>query len=377
MISDYQHSLEKQLAKLKQTIARPNILLLGATGAGKSTLANLMFGAAIFEVGNVKPVTKDINYYSSAETGIGIFDSQGYELGTGGEDAFLERIVGFATTPSEFCDEQSLHICWYCIPAERERIYPIDIQAIYEIRKLGIPTAVVITKSDLLSFAALARFSKKIKSEIPPNTPIFKVAKINISGGTETDMLSEWSRLSLPSSLHLAFARAQKVKLQAKKFMALEIVGLTSAQAKAVALNSFGSGVSDEIISQCMKMTAEILYVYEMEEIETLLGGMSGLIVVRNKLAALIAFVLEGLFEVVGHLLGSNTGRMVGKVIGQMLSSPAQSEAYGKIVVAIGETVIQICSELADKAISGKRVSDDKEELREKFVTGIQKRLEI
>jgi predicted GTPase len=58
----------------------PTILLLGATGAGKSSLINAVFGCKKAHVGAGKPVTKDFEFYeANDELSINLYDSKGHE----------------------------------------------------------------------------------------------------------------------------------------------------------------------------------------------------------------------------------------------------------------------------------------------------------
>ncbi len=375
MLSKYHQSLQNQLDYLKRSVARPNVLILGKCGAGKSTLANLVFGRNIFLTGAGRPVTKSISYFNSQERGIGIFDSQGYEFGAEAENSFFHEVVGFATKFCKVDDAEAVHLCWYCIPASQERVQSIDVRTISEIRALGIPTAIILTKSDLISIESLARLLKVLQQKLPPHSPVFRTAKVRTTD--DIHALCEWSKQSLPKSLQMAFTRAQGVELEIKTQTARQIVDRTMAHAGTLGLNPHDPAKTEEIIQCCISMTADILYIYEMEEIKSSLGGMAGIIEGSNKLVSLLAYLLEGFAEAVGHVMGEAPGRLLGQIVGRLLSSATQSKASQKIVWAVGGAVIEVCSSLGEGAL---RSSEGQEInprlLQEQFEKNIQKRLE-
>jgi predicted GTPase len=96
MLEDYYAEIRDQVDRLIREVPRPNILTLGITGGGKSSLINHVFADAVAATGAGKPVTQGITFYDSPACGIGIFDSRGYEFGTKGEEMYYQETVGFA-----------------------------------------------------------------------------------------------------------------------------------------------------------------------------------------------------------------------------------------------------------------------------------------
>ena len=69
-----------KITESERNLNRLNIMIIGKSGVGKSTLVNNLFRNDLAKTGGVKPVTKNINRYSLPNYPLTIYDSQGFEL---------------------------------------------------------------------------------------------------------------------------------------------------------------------------------------------------------------------------------------------------------------------------------------------------------
>lgn len=105
------------------TIQYLNILLLGYTGVGKSTLINSVLGLDKnneAKTGEGQPVTKEINHYTSQTvSGMRLWDTRGIELGTYGINEVEKDIKEIITTKTGGNPDEFIHCIWYCVSGKR------------------------------------------------------------------------------------------------------------------------------------------------------------------------------------------------------------------------------------------------------------------
>ena len=110
---------EEYQEKNKNTLY-PNIMLVGASGAGKSSLINAVFNGNIAATSDVRPETQGyFILYKGAEYGrsVNLIDTAGYELGQG--NTYYDEIHNAITQRK---DNDFIHVIWYCLSVANERI---------------------------------------------------------------------------------------------------------------------------------------------------------------------------------------------------------------------------------------------------------------
>lgn len=254
---------EYMFRELKNDVVKPNIMICGASGIGKSSMINSIFClstssdkyAHVGEEG--KAQTVGVNLYEGQ--GINIYDTEGYIITEkSGQKKFMNDIIGWIDKqmkeyPEEFT--KHIHEVWYCISAPGARIDSFDIEICNEINKRNIPFCIVLMKTDRASLTDLDKFKKIIRKEIKLNnsTPIgstntniqvLKEKDVSVfyysSNGeiqnkeklVEKDKLIQWSIENLDLSLANSMISSLRISLSDKKNRILkETVPLYSASA--------------------------------------------------------------------------------------------------------------------------------------------------
>ena len=156
VLDNLKNDIEEIISKKASVVNHLNILLLGPTGVGKSTLINVIYKEEICKTGKLKPCTQgEPKYFSSnklegSEQFIRLADSRGIEKGEYGVNQVLKSAKNFIqhylknNNPDEF-----VHLIWYCVNGTR--FEDIEKETLIELSKLytdnNLPIIVVYTQT--------------------------------------------------------------------------------------------------------------------------------------------------------------------------------------------------------------------------------------
>ena len=205
--------------------------LFGLTGVGKSTLVNAVFGAELADVGIGAPVTQDATLYHREGHWLGVYDTRGLELGTGG-GRILRQLRSFVDTNRLGAVDDQIHVIWYCLRAGDRRIQPAEEDFLRALADLGIPVLLVITQTPLTPGGdihpdARALADSLAEMDLPIRGVHFVNAVADAFAGVPShgldDLLADTARLA-PEGVRSALAAAQQVSARQKRTQALRWV---------------------------------------------------------------------------------------------------------------------------------------------------------
>ncbi|MEB3497250.1 GTPase, partial [Pasteurella multocida] len=163
---EFNHQYAQEMVWKEKTTT--NIVLLGATGVGKSALVNAIFGDNIVDSQAGKPVTQFLQKIEIPNKGITLWDTKGIEA------------QDYITTKSQLIDDikdgfqkafstkninEFPHIAWLCIKESSARIEPRDQELLEISKSFKIPTVIVFTDK----LAATDKFVEVAIKELSKN----------------------------------------------------------------------------------------------------------------------------------------------------------------------------------------------------------------
>lgn len=368
---DAAQAAQKIMDEIKEnysSLTTLNVVVIGKTGVGKSTLINSVFGENVAEVGLGRPVTQSIRKLEKEGTPLAIYDTPGLELqGDHSAENLLEQVTNLINEGIQSEDvNQAIHCIWYCINTASSRVEPTEMNFL---RKLGentkrcnVPVILVLTqafskkKTEEMA-TALRKENLPVRQVVPVLAQDYEISedypKIKAFG---IDKLVELMSELLPDTVRDTFIALQIASIDLKRKRARAAV---TAAAGAAAL----TGASPIPFSD-----AAILVPTQV----SMLAGITAIFGLPIEKAALTSIVSATIgtagATVLGKTVVSNLIKMIpgaGTIIGAAISGTTAAALTG----ALGEAYIAILTRVASGDISFADLTSKEgmEELRREF----------
>ena len=136
---------EQRLSEAFAALGMFNLLVVGKTGVGKSTLVNAMFGSDVAQTGIGEPVTKGLTHYVLPDSFLGLYDAEGFETGAAG-DEILEGLRSLVSLNATKPAEQHIHAVWYLVRWSDRRFEQAQMSFVNTLIELNLPVIIVLTQ---------------------------------------------------------------------------------------------------------------------------------------------------------------------------------------------------------------------------------------
>jgi GTP-binding protein EngB required for normal cell division len=140
-------TFNKEYESFADNIGKCNILLIGKTGVGKSTLLNAVFTKKLAPTGTGKPITQDIRQYSQPDCPITVYDSPGLELTGKVINRLKYDVARLIADQRKLPIQNHIHFVWFCINDQSSRFEDAEEEWIKELVTQYVPVIIVLTQT--------------------------------------------------------------------------------------------------------------------------------------------------------------------------------------------------------------------------------------
>ena len=352
-MSDFRKKVEEDWESYKKDKSKelyPNILLMGISGAGKSSLINKIFRVNLAKISNIRPETRGFNFYNGKDYSmtVNLIDSAGYEMNQG--KTYLKEINNILANGMRVSGEvEYIHVVWYCIPITNKRIEDIDIKMLKNFTTNTTArdkVCIVFTKcdEDTEDGEVANEFRRILEKECNYKFPSFETSTDpEFDEPLQLSELLNWSANAIDDDdLRKKFIGSQMHDLELKHREAKKIIVASTASAAGIGAVPIPFSYSVLLVPVQVTMIGKIIDTYGVSNLATLSDAVIVDLVVSQLGKSFVTKIIKLI-------------PIAGQVVGSLIDASVASAITGGLGTAISE----ICYRSVEKYLKGESVMWD------------------
>lgn len=241
--NDFVNKILIEIDKQKKELSKFNVMILGKSGVGKSTLINNLFSERVADTGIGKPVTKHIKGLSSSkDSPLVIYDTPGIEIaGDNDYEGILDEVYDVIENGIKTNDiNNMIHCILYCVATTSHRIEDFECEFIKRIKEKYNQIPIILVQTLSYQKEETNKLMREIEKQNLPVEKIVPILSENFVIDEEytakakgLDVLSKIIYKVIPEAVNKAFVVVQCANIDLKISKANATV-MTAAGAAAL-----------------------------------------------------------------------------------------------------------------------------------------------
>ena len=227
-----------------------NVLVIGSSGVGKSTLINAVLGEEVAETGwGTKGTTKELDIYESSRIPFRIIDTVGFEPSLLKELKANSAVRKWSRDSAKAGHEDNqVNVIWFCVEGTSSKLFPKQIENLSRATTMwaSVPVIVVITKSYSVpdrdqniemvhnAFAKQRRYAKNLRGVIPVVASTYVLNEGAFAAPEGITELIDATHALMPEGIRAGEADIAAFKLNRKRALAHGVTGVSTTAAVVV-----------------------------------------------------------------------------------------------------------------------------------------------
>ena len=260
-----------------------NVLVIGNSGVGKSTLINAVLGEDVAQTGfGTEGTTKRLEIFENKELPFRIIDTVGFEPSIIKEMRAINSVRKWSRgTSDEEKEDRKINCIWFCVDGTAGKLFPKTINSLLRATSMWktVPIIVVITKSysepdrienKQMVIEAFEKKKRKPRATIPVVASTFTIKETAFAPPEGITELIDLTNELMPEGRQAATNDLNKFKLNRKRALAYSLVGVSTGA--AVGIGAAPVPVADALLLSTLEVGLinglAKLYEFNKEEID-------------------------------------------------------------------------------------------------------------